>query len=139
MAVNKRRKNSRQRGSKTHGWGAMKKHRGAGNRGGRGLAGSGKKSDQLKPTIIKKFGLNNYFGKSGFKRPQKIINKKIKTLNVGDLAKFNKTEINLIDLGFNKLLGDGKVTKKYIIKVESCSELAKEKIEKAGGSIATSK
>jgi len=139
MAVNKRKKNSRQRGSKTHGWGAMKKHRGAGNRGGRGLAGSGKKSDQLKPTIIKKFGLSNYFGKSGFKRPQKLINRKINAINVGDLVKFNKTEINLTELGFNKLLGDGKVTKKYTIKVESCSKLAKEKIEAAGGSITLAK
>ncbi|MBI2499254.1 uL15 family ribosomal protein [Candidatus Woesearchaeota archaeon] len=139
MTINKRKKNSRQRGSKTHGWGAMKKHRGAGNRGGRGLAGSGKKSDQLKPTIIKKFGLSNYFGKAGFKRPQKLVNKKIKTMNVGDLIKFNKPEINLIELGFNKLLGEGKVTKKYTIKVESCSRLAKEKIENAGGSIITSK
>ena len=36
-----RKKNTRQRGSHTHGWGAKKKHRGAGNRGGRGNAGSG--------------------------------------------------------------------------------------------------
>src|SRR3989338_4865093 len=128
MAINKRKKNSRQRGSKTHGWGAMKKHRGAGNRGGRGKAGSGKRSDQLKPTII------NYFGKFGFKRPQKII-KKIKIINVGDLSKLNKTDINLIELGFNKLLGEGKVSKKYNITISSCSKLAKEKIEKLGGSI----
>ena len=134
MAVNKRKKNSRQRGSKTHGWGAMKKHRGAGNRGGRGKAGSGKRSDQLKPTIIKHFGLDNYFGKFGFKRPQKII-KKIRTINVGDLNKLNKTDINLTELGFNKLLGEGKVSKKYNITVSSCSKLAKEKIEKLGGSI----
>ena len=48
---NKRSKNSRQRGSKTHGWGAMKKHRGAGHRGGRGAAGSGKRGDAKKPSI----------------------------------------------------------------------------------------
>ena len=51
MTVNKRKKNSRQRGSHTHGWGAMKKHRGAGNRGGRGAAGSGKRADSKKPSI----------------------------------------------------------------------------------------
>lgn len=132
MAVNKRKKNSRQRGSKTHGWGAMKKHRGAGNRGGRGLAGSGKKSDQLKPTIIKKFGFDNYFGKLGFKRPQQLKTK-IKTINIKDLKIFDKTDLNLTELGFSKLLGEGKVTKKYKIIIPSCSKIAKEKIEAAGG------
>ncbi len=134
MVVNKRKKNSRQRGSKTHGWGAMKKHRGAGNRGGRGMAGTGKRADQLKSLVIKRFKLKNYFGKSGFKRPQKVI-VKIKTINIGDLIKFNKTDINLNELGFNKLLGVGKINKKYNIKVTSCSKLAKEKIEDLGGSV----
>ena len=45
MTVNRRRKRVRQRGSKTHGWGAKKKHRGKGNRGGKGMAGSGKRAD----------------------------------------------------------------------------------------------
>lgn len=134
MVFNKRKKNSRQRGSKTHGWGAMKKHRGAGNRGGRGMAGTGKRADQLKSLVIKRFGLKNYFGKSGFKRPQKVI-VKIKTINVGDLTKFDKTDIDLNELGFNKLLGGGKINKKCNIKVASCSKLAKEKIVGSGGSI----
>ena len=45
MTHNKRKKNSRQRGEWTHGWGAKKKHRGAGHRGGRGNAGSGKRGE----------------------------------------------------------------------------------------------
>jgi large subunit ribosomal protein L15 len=52
MTTHRRKKNVKQRGSKTHGWGSMKKHRGAGNRGGRGKAGTGKRGDQKKPTII---------------------------------------------------------------------------------------
>ena len=63
MVVRKRKKNSRQHGSTTHGWGAMKKHRGAGNRGGRGLAGTGKRADQMKPLHWKE----RYFGKLGFR------------------------------------------------------------------------
>jgi len=133
MTVNKRKKFVRFRGSKTHGWGSMKKHRGAGNRGGRGMAGSGKRADTKKPTIIKEYGYQNYFGKHGFSRPQKVI-KEIKTINVGDL-KFEKIEVNLSELGYGKLLGKGKPDKGYTVIVKSCSNLAKEKIEKSGGSV----
>ena len=65
MTVNKRTKSSRDRGSKTHGCGSMKKRRGAGNRGGRGMAGTGKRADQNKPSIWKN---KKYFGKYGFKK-----------------------------------------------------------------------
>ena len=33
--MQKKKKVTKQRGHKTHGWGSKKKHRGAGNRGGR--------------------------------------------------------------------------------------------------------
>ena len=128
----KRKKNTRARGTKTHGWGAMKKHRGSGNRGGNGMAGSGKRADQKKPTIIKLYG-NTYFGKFGFKRPLKML-KNIKTLNLDQLNHFDAGQVNLTDLGYNKLLGKGHVTKKFIITVDAVSEKAKQKIEKAGGS-----
>lgn len=130
--ITKRKKNTRQRGSKTHGYGAKKKHRGAGNRGGRGMAGSGKRADQKKPSIINKYGLE-YFGKHGFKRPQDVI-KKYKIINVGDLN-FDKEEISLKKEGFEKLLGKGVPNKKYIIQVKSCSKKAKEKIESTGGQV----
>lgn len=134
MTTNKRKKSVKFRGSKTHGWGSMKKHRGAGNRGGRGMAGTGKRADQKKPSIIKQYGHHkNYFGKHGFKRPQKVI-KKIKTINIEDL-KQDKKQINLQEEGYGKLLGKGTPKQAYEIKVKSYSKLAKEKIEKAGGSI----
>ena len=143
--ITKRKKNTRQRGSKTHGWGAKKKHRGAGNRGGRGKAGTGKRADQKKPTILKKYG-RSYFGKFGFKKPNK---KNIKAINLEYLEKnfdellknkLIKQEkdtfiINLKDLKINKLLGNGKITKKFKIIAERFSKNAKEKIEKLGGEI----
>ena len=57
MVHNQRKKNSRHRGSWTHSHGEKKKHRGAGSRGGRGNAGSGKRGDAKKPSYwkIKKF------------------------------------------------------------------------------------
>ena len=132
--IKKRKKKSRMRGSHTHGGGAKKKRRGAGNRGGRGNAGTGKRADQKKPTIINTVGLDNYFGKHGFNRPQKVI-KKIKVLNVGDLNKYPEGDLNLKEKGFDKLLGTGITKKKFNIVIDRVTERAKQKIEKAGGSL----
>lgn len=134
MPVHKRKKSKRLRGSKTHGWGAMKKHRGAGNRGGRGKAGTGKRADTKKPTIINLFGARGYFGKKGFKRPQKTIKPK-STINLEQLNKLEKADINLTEKNIDKLLGKGKITKKFNIIVKQFSKKAKEKIEKLGGTI----
>ena len=72
MVVNKSKKKLKYRGSKTHGCGSMKKRRGAGHRGGRGAAGSGKRGDAKKPSI---WG-GRYFGKHGFiNNPEHNIDK----------------------------------------------------------------
>lgn len=136
MTVNKRKKVTRQRGHRTHGWGAAKKHRGAGNRGGRGMAGTGKRADHKKPTIIKEFGLSSYFGKKGFKIPSKV-KKIIKAINIKDLP--DKDEINLNILGYNKLLSEGNIKRKVKVITEYCSKKAKEKIEKQGGEVILAK
>lgn len=123
----------KRRGSKTHGWGAMKKHRGAGSRGGRGRAGTGKRAHTKKITMLKEHG-PKYMGKKGFKRPQRT-KKLSKTINIEELNKFKEEKIDLTKLGYTKLLGKGKPNKKYEIKVKSFSKIAKNKIEKAGGKI----
>ncbi len=124
----------------------MKKRRGAGHRGGRGMAGSGKRADHKKQLILKKFG-TSYFGKHGFTSHKPKI--KISPINISYLEdKFNilqkkeliKQENNfyIIDLSklkINKLLGKGKPTRKYKITTKFISKSAKEKIEKAGGEI----
>ena len=151
MTVNKRRKFSRMRGTHTHGWGAKKKHRGAGNRGGRGMAGTGKRADQKKPSILQEFG-NDYYGKKGFHRPQKILIK-IKSINLDDLEaqleKFiskklvtkekDQYVIDLEKLGYQKLLGGGNIKTKLKIKTMFASAKAIEKIEAAGGSVEVKK
>src|SRR3989338_7387915 len=94
MTINKRKKNDRQRGSKTHGWGAKKKHRGQGNRGGRGMAGTGKRADSKKPSIWKE----DYFGKHGF------VSKTPK-------IKINAVNVNFIEQHIGKFLSDNLVKK----------------------------
>tara|TARA_Y100000310_G_C20631276_1_gene788794 strand:- start:821 stop:1357 length:537 start_codon:yes stop_codon:yes gene_type:complete len=146
MTVNRPKKNIRQRGTHTHGWGAKKKHRGAGSRGGRGKAGSGKRGDANKPKIWKD---KKYFGRHWFKRPG--LKREVKSINILDIElgfeKFlsmkNITEkegffeIDLTKMGYNKLLGKGrKVTRKYNIIVKTASAKAVSKIEKAGGKVA---
>lgn len=143
MTVNKRKKNSRQRGSHTHGWGAKKKHRGSGNRGGKGRAGSGKRSDSKKPSNWN----HDYFGKRGFiPKGPKI---EIKAMNIKDIEEnFSKLlsqklieekngiySIDLTKFGYNKLLGAGRATKRFIINVPYASQKAIDKIIKAGGKV----
>jgi large subunit ribosomal protein L15 len=142
MTINKRKKNTRMRGSMTHGWGSKKKHRGAGNRGGRGMAGSGKRADSKKPSLWNK----KYFGKRGFSSKNlKVINPvSIRFLdeNIHKLDSQNLVNaadgffaIDLKKLGFNKLLSNGKVTNKYRITVQFASKKAIEKIKNGGGEV----
>lgn len=143
MTHNIRKKNSRQRGEWTHGWGAKKKHRGAGHRGGRGLAGSGKRGDAKKPRY---WTDKKYFGKNGFAsiNPNVVtkigvshLDSIIDTLLESGKAKLNNdlVTVNLNDINCRKLLGTGATSKKLEITVEMASARAIEKIQKAGGSV----
>jgi len=116
----------------------MKKNRGAGNRGGRGMAGSGKRADQIKSKILKTKG-KRYYGKYGFKRPQSVTKTpKIINLSKIDLLAKKEKEGYVFDASnFDKVLGTGNITKPIKITAKSYSALAKEKIEKAGGEAIT--
>lgn len=147
MTANKRKKFEKMRGSHTHGGGSKKKRRGAGHRGGKGMAGSGKRADQKKPTILKLYG-SDYFGKKGFRRPQSVL-KKINVINLKDLcAKLDyyvkmklvekQGEFYVVDadkIGYDKILGSGDVNVKLKIKADYFSKNAIEKIKEAGGSV----
>lgn len=81
----------------------------------------------------------------GFNNPNHIS---FQVVNVSDFDKINGTEVtrkSLADAGLIKgkspikILGNGDISKKYIIKVDAISQSAKEKIEKAGGSVELAK
>lgn len=144
MTATKRKKNSRQRGNHSHGWGAKKKHRGAGHRGGKGNAGTGKRGDAKKPRIWKD---KKYFGKFGFKKLSPSL--EIKPVNISyfevklqellnNKLVQKQGDVIVIDvekLGFNKVLGGGKLTQKYKISAPFISAKAAEKIKAAGGEV----
>ena len=132
-------KAKKQRGSMTHGWGSKKKHRGAGSRGGRGMAGMKKHKKSL---MLKLYP--DKFGKRGFKIPQKV--KRVKGTEAINLKAIDvyavstgKKEINVVELGFHKVLSTGKLTQALTIHAPVFTPKAKEKIEAAGGKFVESK
>jgi len=139
--THKRKKSSRMhgRGRGTHGWGERKKHKKSGHRGGKGMAGTGKRADQKKTLITKLYG-NKYFGKQGI-TSKKTKKDKRNRINLDAIEKnlekyWKKTQNGFeIDLSDYKILGDGEVKNKLIIKAKEASKSAIEKVEKAGGKI----
>ncbi|MFT4250529.1 MAG: uL15m family ribosomal protein [Candidatus Woesearchaeota archaeon] len=144
MSSNKR-KTQKYRGHKTHGGGAMKKRRGAGSRGGRGNAGSGKRSDNRKPSYWKLVKGREYLGKWGFTS----IKDSATVLNVSDLEdqlpslvekgfaseKKGAFVVDLGQAGIDKLLGSGNLSVSVQVTVDAASQRAIEKVEAAGGSV----
>ena len=148
MTISKRKKVNKYRAHTTHGGGSRKKRRGAGSRGGRGNAGTGKRAGH------KKAGRLTIFGKKGFlpRRSSTSTSTKAINLNYFTSDKIKKLvsqgkvaeqsgyySIDLSKLGFNKLLGAGKVSLKLKITVREFSAKAAEKIKQAGGEIVAKK
>src|SRR3989338_363122 len=129
MPVNFEKKVRKMRGSVNHGYGSKKKHRGKGSQGGKGWGGSTKH----KRSFIYAYK-PDHFGHKGF---HSIGREEEKVANVGELEKLGngKKEISLADLGYGKLLGDGKISVQVTVHVAKFSKSAKEKIESAGGKI----
>ncbi|MEM3154680.1 MAG: uL15 family ribosomal protein [Candidatus Woesearchaeota archaeon] len=139
MTVKRRKKSTRSYG--THGWG-KNKHRNSGSKGGFGNAGTGKKSDNKKTAIW----ATDYFGKHGFvSRKTKIENlitiKDLEDKLPGLIEQKKATQeagviaINLGAMGYTKLLGTGKITKKLKITIPTATAGATEKIKAAGGEV----
>lgn len=135
----KLRKVRKKRGSRTHGYGQVGQHR----KGTKGKAGLHKH----RWTYVIKYE-PDYFEKRGF-TSQKAISRKTNVINVGELdeltrkiaaekkleRKQKKIFLDLDKLGYDKLLGMGKITKPMLVKVVDHSEAAAKKIEEAGGQI----
>lgn len=145
MVVRKEKKSRKMRGSRTHGYGRVGQHRKAGSRGGRGAAGLHKH----KWTWVVKYH-PDWFGKHGFKNPNPTIKKdEIRAINLRELSErveellqrnLLKIEndlivVNLEELGYNKLLGEGSITKPMKILVPRATRTAVEKVKGAGGEV----
>jgi len=137
----KLRKIRKKRGSRTHGYGQVGQHR----KGSKGRRKAGRHKEGW--TYVIKYE-PDYFKKRGF-TSQKAISRKTNVINVGELdelshkltaekkleRKQKKIFLDLDKLGYNKLLGMGKITEPMLVKVVAHSEAAAKKIEEAGGQI----
>jgi large subunit ribosomal protein L15 len=136
MKVHKRPKNSRIRGARTCGWGFRQKHKGHGNKGGWGMAGSGKRGDHKKQKVLESDTRKKkrYFGKQGLTSRGTAKDRR-KAVNLYDVRQnmFSKEGCK-IDLSKYKVLGTGDGFKAEIL-AKNASKLAVEKMEKAGGKI----
>jgi large subunit ribosomal protein L15 len=145
MVVRRERKSRKLRGrSRTMGWGSVGQHRKSGSRGGKGAAGLGK--HEWTWTI--KYA-PDWYGKRGFtpRRSKASYHKTV--VNVGDLAEIvdrlkstgkakmedGMVEVNLADMGVEKLLGEGEIVVPVKVIVGEASETAVKKIEEAGGKV----
>ncbi|DAC54344.1 MAG TPA: 50S ribosomal protein L15 [Candidatus Poseidoniaceae archaeon] len=115
-----------------HGRG-KKAGRGAGKRGGRGLAGINKHRVMTRIKYMPK-----HWGMHGFNRHPSLRNVNV-TVNVGQLENMagDKDSVNLTEMGIDKLLGSGRISKALTVTVSEASAKAVEKIEAAGGSLET--
>lgn len=110
------------------------------------MAGTGKRADAKKPSIWQD---TEYFGGHGFFRnstPRPIF-----PINISDIEKKldrylaeklitkegDTYVVNLSKIGFDKLLGDGRVSHKFKITAKFASAMAIEKVKEAGGSVTT--
>ncbi len=147
MVVKRRKKTTKYHAHVTHGGGSRKKRRGAGSRGGRGNAGTGKRASHKKAGISRKLGSKGFTRRGREKTRENALN--VSTLTVpfvenlvaqGKATKEGNTyTINLTELGYTKLLGTGTVAVALHLSVSKCSARAAEKVEQAGGNVSTEK
>ncbi len=145
MKVKKRKKSSRARGRRLAFRGYKNRTKGSGNRGGYGMAGTGKRGDQRKTLVLNLYG-NDYFGKD--KKGQHLEKKKIKSMGLRTilaglggmkkegLAKESKDKGGLeIHLDNYKIIGNDKPGIKMIIHAKAATAGAIEAVKHAGGEI----
>ena len=140
----RREKKSRyMRGSRTCGWGRTGQHRRSSRKGGRGRVGYHKH----KWTWTVKYA-PDWYGSKGFTRHPSITPEK-RMINVGLLDEISEellekgmarregrsVVIDITKLGYNKLGGEGKITKPLIVYAREATKKAIAKIEKVGGKV----
>lgn len=131
------RKSRRQRGTRFCGWGQIGQHRASGSRGGVGNAGKHKhffmRTNKEEP---------DHFGHEQFHALRKSdVSRWVNLRDLNQLLRYSKSGedgkavLDLGELGYEKLLGSGRVEAVFTIKVKRASKSAKDKITEAGGEV----
>ena len=121
------------------GWGQVGQHRASGHKGGLGVSGMMKHHYS---TLLK--DEPDHFGHNSTHPPHPNVTRKWASIrDLDDLfAKFGREEggkkiIDLAAAGYDKLLGGGKTTVAYSVKVGRFTAPAEEKIKAVGGEVLT--
>ncbi|WP_297419401.1 uL15 family ribosomal protein [Thermococcus sp.] len=144
--IRRKRKVRKLRGSHTHGWGCKKKHRGGGSKGGKGMAGTGKRKNTKWTWIIRY--APDHLGKRGFHRP-KAVQYTPNVINLSDIdenlqlfldagiayEEDGRIIVDTTQLGVDKVLGSGKLTKPLVVKAYYVTPKAEEKIKAISGEV----
>ncbi len=121
------------------GWGQVGQHRSSGHKGGLGVTGMMKHHYS---TLLKDDP--DHYGHDSTKPPHPNITTKWASVrDLDDLfSKFGKEEgeggrkiIDLQSAGFEKLLGGGKLTNAYSVKIQKFTSSAEEKLKAVGGEV----
>ncbi len=131
------RKTRKYRGSRNHGWGQIAQHRASGHKGGLGVSG------QMKHhySSMLKFEPDHFGHDSTHPPHPNIIKKWTSVRDLDDLfLKIGKEEsgkkiIDLNAVGYQKLLGGGKISNAYTVKVSQFTKKAEEKVKAVGGEV----
>ncbi len=121
------------------GWGQVGQHRASGHKGGLGVSGMMKHHYS---TLLKDDP--DHFGHSSTHPPHPLVSKKWASIrDLDDLfTKFGEEEggkktIDLTAAGYDKLLGGGKISNAYSVKIQRFTASAEEKIKAVGGEVLT--
>ncbi len=133
------RKSRRQRGSRFCGRGQIGQHRASASRGG--VGGAGKHKHFFLRTLKEE---PDHFGHEQFHALRKSdVSRWVNLRDLNQLLRYSKsgedgrTVLDLGELGYEKLLGSGRVEAVITIKVKQASKSAKDKITEAGGEVLT--
>ncbi len=133
------RKSRRQRGTRFCGWGQIGQHRASGSRGG--VGGAGKHKHFFLRTLKEE---PDHFGHEQFHALRKSdVSRWVNLRDLNKLLRYSKSGedgkavLDLGELGYEKLLGSGRVEAVFTIKVKQASKSAKDKITEAGGEVLT--
>ena len=131
------RKSRRQRGTRFCGWGQIGQHRASGSRGGVGNAG---KHKHFYIRTVKEEP--EHFGHEQFHALRKSdVTRWVNLKDLNQLMKYSKSSedgkviLDLNELGYEKLLGAGRVDAVVSVRIKKASKSAKEKIAEAGGEV----
>ena len=132
MVERKRRKKNKVRGERTHGQGDTKNNRGGGSRGGRGRAGANKgKLFSIGQKDERKYRLKA--NRKGQSISIGELNQKLDALaKAGKITKEKDTYIVDDESGYTKILGQGTINNKVILRINA-TKSAIEKLKAAKG------